>query len=138
MMNWKMWQKCVGKMGKKLPIFLFVFILLYVIDSLICYPMLTKKHVLIQKEKYAEQAAKETVDRNASVRCLDDNTQALAYRLALIESAQRELIMTTFDMSDGESAFLRREQAVTYQEKSAYEKAGKPSRTGKYYKLPFR
>ena len=26
-----------------------------------------------------------------------------AYRLALIESAQRELIMTTFDMSDGES-----------------------------------
>ena len=98
-------------MGKKLPIFLFVFILLYVIDSLICYPMLTKKHVLKQKEKYAEQAAKETVDRNASVRCLDDNTQALAYRLALIESAQRELIMTTFDMSDGKSAFLRREQA---------------------------
>lgn len=103
MMNWKMWQKCVGKMGKKLPIFLFVFILLYVIGSLICYPMLTKKHALKQKEKYAEQAAKETVDRNASVRCLDDNTQALAYRLALIESAQRELIMTTFDMSDGES-----------------------------------
>ena len=103
MMNWKMWQKCVGKMGKKLPIFLFIFILLYVIGSLICYPMLTKRHVLKQKEKYAEQAAKETVDRSASVRCLDDNTQALVYRLALIESAQRELIMTTFDMSDGES-----------------------------------
>ena len=103
MMNWKMWQKCVGKMGKKLPIFLFIFILLYVIGSLICYPMLTKRHVLKQKEKYAEQAAKETVDRRASVRCLDDNTQALVYRLALIESAQRELIMTTFDMSDGES-----------------------------------
>ena len=102
-MNWKMWQKCVGKMGKKLPIFLFIFILLYVIGSLICYPMLTKRHVLKQKEKYAEQAAKETVDRSASVRCLDDNTQALVYRLALIESAQRELIMTTFDMSDGES-----------------------------------
>ena len=90
-------------MGKKLPIFLFIFILLYVIGSLICYPMLTKRHVLKQKEKYAEQAAKETVDRSASVRCLDDNTQALVYRLALIESAQRELIMTTFDMSDGES-----------------------------------
>lgn len=103
MMNWKMWQKCVGKMGKKLPIFLFIFILLYVIGSLICYPLLTKRHVLKQKEKYAEQAAKETVDRSASVRCLDDNTQALVYRLALIESAQRELIMTTFDMSDGES-----------------------------------
>ena len=103
MMNWKMWQKCVGKMGKKLPIFLFIFILLYVIGSLICYPMLTKRHALKQKEKYAEQAAKETVDRSASVRCLDDNTQALVYRLALIESAQRELIMTTFDMSDGES-----------------------------------
>ena len=102
-MNWKMWQKCVGKMGKKLPIFLFIFILLYVIGSLICYPLLTKRHVLKQKEKYAEQAAKETVDRSASVRCLDDNTQALVYRLALIESAQRELIMTTFDMSDGES-----------------------------------
>ena len=102
-MNWKMWQKCVGKMGKKLPIFLFIFILLYVIGSLICYPMLTKRHVLKQKEKYAEQDAKETVDRSASVRCLDDNTQALVYRLALIESAQRELIMTTFDMSDGES-----------------------------------
>lgn len=84
-MNWKMWQKCVGKMGKKLPIFLFIFILLYVIGSLICYPMLTKRHALKQKEKYAEQAAKETVDRNASVRCLDDNTQALAYRLALID-----------------------------------------------------
>ena len=104
MMNWKMWQKCVGKMGKKLPIFLFIFILLYVIGSLICYPMLTKRHVLKQKEKYAEQ----------------------------------ELIMTTFDMSDGESAFLRWEQAAAYQEKSAYEKAGKPSRSGKYYKLPFR
>lgn len=103
MMNWKMWQKCVGKMGKKLPIFLFIFILLYVIGSLICYPLLTKRHVLKQKEKYAEQAAKESVDRSASVRCLDDNTQALVYRLALIESAQRELIMTTFDMSDGES-----------------------------------
>ncbi len=103
MMNWKMWQKCVGKMGKKLPIFLFIFILLYVIGSLICYPLLTKRHALKQKEKYAEQAAKETVDRSASVRCLDDNTQALVYRLALIESAQRELIMTTFDMSDGES-----------------------------------
>ena len=103
MMNWKMWQKCVGKMGKKLPIFLFIFILLYVIGSLICYPMLTKRHALKQKEKYAEQAAKETVDRSASVRCLDDNTQALVYRLALIESAQQELIMTTFDMSDGES-----------------------------------
>lgn len=103
MMNWKMWQKCVGKMGKKLPIFLFIFILLYVIGSLICYPMLTKRHVLKQKEKYAEQDAKETVDRSASVRCLDDNTQALVYRLALIESAQRELIMTTFDMGDGES-----------------------------------
>ena len=102
-MNWKMWQKCVGKMGKKLPIFLFIFILLYVIGSLICYPLLTKRHALKQKEKYAEQAAKETVDRSASVRCLDDNTQALVYRLALIESAQRELIMTTFDMSDGES-----------------------------------
>lgn len=102
-MNWKMWQKCVGKIGKKLPIFLFIFILLYVIGSLICYPLLTKRHVLKQKEKYAEQAAKETVDRSASVRCLDDNTQALVYRLALIESAQRELIMTTFDMSDGES-----------------------------------
>jgi putative cardiolipin synthase len=102
-MNWKMWQKCVGKMGKKLPIFLFIFILLYVIGSLICYPLLTKRHVLKQKEKYAEQAAKESVDRSASVRCLDDNTQALVYRLALIESAQRELIMTTFDMSDGES-----------------------------------
>ena len=103
MMNWKMWQKCVGKMGKKLPIFLFIFILLYVIGSLICYPLLTKRHALKQKEKYAEQDAKETVDRSASVRCLDDNTQALVYRLALIESAQRELIMTTFDMSDGES-----------------------------------
>ena len=103
MMNWKMWQKCVGKMGKKLPIFLFIFILLYVIGSLICYPLLTKRYVLKQKEKYAEQAAKESVDRSASVRCLDDNTQALVYRLALIESAQRELIMTTFDMSDGES-----------------------------------
>lgn len=103
MMNWKMWQKCVGKMGKKLSIFLFIFILLYVIGSLICYPMLTKRHVLKQKEKYAEQDAKETVDRSASVRCLDDNTQALVYRLALIESAQQELIMTTFDMSDGES-----------------------------------
>ena len=98
-------------MGKKLPIFLFIFILLYVIGSLICYPLLTKRHALKQKEKYAEQDAKETVDRSASVRCLDDNTQALVYRLALIESAQRELIMTTFDMSDGESAFLRREQA---------------------------
>lgn len=31
-----------------------------------------------------------------------------------------------------------RDQAAAYQEKSAYEKAGKPSRTGKYYKLPFR
>ena len=69
----------------------------------VCYPLLTKRYVLKQKEKYAEQAAKESVDRSASVRCLDDNTQALVYRLALIESAQRELIMTTFDMSDGES-----------------------------------
>ena len=55
MMNWKMWQKCVGKMGKKLPIFLFIFILLYVIGNLICYSLLTKRHVLKQKEKYAEQ-----------------------------------------------------------------------------------
>lgn len=89
-------------MGRNSPSFC-LFILLYVIGSLICYPLLTKRHVLKQKEKYAEQAAKESVDKIASVRCLDDNTQALVYRLALIESAQRELIMTTFDMSDGES-----------------------------------
>lgn len=87
MMNWKMWQKCVGKMGKKLPIFLFIFILLYVIGSLICYPLLTKRHVLKQKEKYAEQAAKETVDRSASVRCLDDNTQALVRCICLYGQA---------------------------------------------------
>ena len=58
MMNWKMWQKCVGKMGKKLPIFLFIFILLYVIGNLICYPLLTKRHVLKQKEKYAERGVR--------------------------------------------------------------------------------
>lgn len=103
MMNQKNWQKCIRKMGKKLPIFLLIFILLYMIGSLICYPLLTKKHVIKQKNKATEQAAKETIDRSAAVRCLDDNTQALVYRLALIESAQRELIMTTFDMSDGES-----------------------------------
>lgn len=102
-MNQKNWQKCIRKMGKKLPIFLLIFILLYMIGSLICYPLLTKKHVIKQKNKATEQAAKETIDRSAAVRCLDDNTQALVYRLALIESAQRELIMTTFDMSDGES-----------------------------------
>ena len=102
-MNWKMWQNVLGRWGRNSPSFCLFFILLYVIGSLICYPLLTKRYVLKQKEKYAEQAAKETVDRSASVRCLDDNTQALVYRLALIESAQRELIMTTFDMSDGES-----------------------------------
>lgn len=102
-MNQKKWQKYIRKMGKKLPIFLLICILLYMIGSLICYPLLTKKHVLKQKNKTTEQAAKETIDRSAAIRCLDDNTQALVYRLALIENAQQELIMTTFDMSDGES-----------------------------------
>ena len=103
MMKQKNRQKCIRKMGKRLPIFLLIFILLYMIGSLICYPLLTKRHVLRQKNKTTEQAAKETIDRSAAIRCLDDNTQALVYRLALIESAQHELIMTTFDMSDGES-----------------------------------
>lgn len=102
-MNQKNWQKCFRKMGKRLPIFLLIFLFFYIIGSLLCYPLLTKKHVLKQKEKHTEQATKEMIDRSAAVCCLDDNEQALVYRLALIESAQQELIMTTFDMSDGES-----------------------------------
>ena len=37
------------------------------------------------------------------VACIDDNTEALVWRLRLIESAEKELILSTFGFSDGES-----------------------------------
>lgn len=37
------------------------------------------------------------------VACIDDNVQALVYRLMLIEQAQEEIVLCTFDMKDDES-----------------------------------
>lgn len=37
------------------------------------------------------------------IQCIDDNTQALIWRIRVIESAQEELILTTFDFRDDES-----------------------------------
>lgn len=49
------------------------------------------------------QAALPEDHAGGRIACIDDNTEALVWRLRLIESAEEELILSTFGLSDGES-----------------------------------
>ena len=49
------------------------------------------------------QAEENSVAASERVRCIDDNEEALIWRLKLIESAQEEIILSTFDLREDNS-----------------------------------
>lgn len=76
-------------------------ILIYVVISVIIYPFLCI-HVTKESKKQSNYIPMKPV-KNASVLCIDDNMDALVWRLKVIESAREELILTTFDFGDDNS-----------------------------------
>lgn len=76
-------------------------ILAYVLISGVIYPYLCIRLTKFSNEqsRYIQQIE----DTSASVLCIDDNLDALIWRLKVIESAEDEIILTTFDFSDDNS-----------------------------------
>ena len=71
-----------------------IVLLAYVIGSLVLPPLIRPQ---AQEITLTEGTAGERVA------CIDDNTEALIWRLRMIESAQEEIILTTFGFSTGSS-----------------------------------
>ena len=83
--------------------FLFLIFFAYVVTSCIIPPLVHKsaggeyQHTLTAKYFESKTAGKERVQ------CIDDNRDALLWRLRVIESAQNEIILSTFDFKDDNS-----------------------------------
>ena len=77
-------------------LFIFVILLLlYILTSLFLPPLLCKQYI-------AEDAANMEMPKTKGerVRLIDDNEEALFWRIALISNAQKKVILTTFELRD--------------------------------------
>lgn len=74
---------------------LVVLLLLYILASLFLPPLLCKEHTA---EAVTDMETPKT--NGERVRLIDDNEEALFWRLALISNAEQEIILTTFEFRD--------------------------------------
>lgn len=74
-------------------------VVLYLLISLAVVPSFQKK----LKTPLPEIRVQDTADAQERVLCIDDNEEALIRRLQVIESAQKELIFTTYSFKKDES-----------------------------------
>lgn len=77
--------------------------LLFVIISCSIEPIIAKRTGNKEANPIQSPAIQST-DANERIRCIDDNSEALAWRLRLIESAEEEIILSTFDFRDDNSS----------------------------------
>lgn len=80
-----------------------IILLLWILFMTICLVVLPMFHKEVGEEglKAVQQETYGTSQER--VRSIDDNTDALLWRLRLIEAAQKELVLTTFDFRDDSS-----------------------------------
>ena len=80
-----------------------IFLLLWLLFMIVCLVILP----LFHKEAIREEIHTSSVNTNGTakerVRSIDNNTDALLWRLRLIEAAQKRVVLTTFDFRDDSS-----------------------------------
>lgn len=89
----------IKRMLKILKIVLFLW-LLFMVVSLVVVPLFQKTADKDVIQKTAVTVSKTSKER---VRSIDNNTDALLWRLRLIESAREKIVLTTFDFRDDSS-----------------------------------
>lgn len=91
-----------GKTILKLLLALLAVYLLVLILGCVVVPLQHKR--VTENQRSAVATAMESKKQEERLLCIDDNAQALLWRLRLIEAAQEEIAFSTFDFGDDESA----------------------------------
>ncbi len=87
---------------KKLIIGVIVLCIVFVAGSVIIAPLIQKKQGF--EGALDEQTSDCATAAGERILCIDDNVDALLWRLRLIEAAEDEIILTTFDLGNDQSA----------------------------------
>ncbi len=89
----------------KWPYFLFIILIVVLVYLLLVIgPSAVHKNVSEQfKSSFLAEECYQTNEGSERILCIDDNTEALLWRLRVIEDAQEEIIFSTFEMRDDNS-----------------------------------
>lgn len=92
----------MGKIAKWIFYLVLVYILFFII-SVVIPPLFHKGVSKEYRKNFSEYMEAGSVCDTERVLCIDDNTDALVWRLRVIESAEDEIILSTFDFGDDKS-----------------------------------
>lgn len=90
------------KVTKKVLAAIFIIYIIYLLLSCIFVPIFQKKDNTDELKQHITSADTPSAGTER-ILCIDDNVDALAWRLAVIEDAKKELILSTFDFGDDNS-----------------------------------
>lgn len=95
---------------KRIKHILLIIVTIYLVYCMVCAVLIPRIQKKISDEYKAdfEQFMSQSKQAGERVRCIDDNREALLWRIRMIESAENEIIFTTFDLDDddGGLAFM--------------------------------
>ena len=89
--------------GKKIVYLVFLIIVIYMVVCAIFPPIIAKPKIdytELSNDLYKNFSTSENTER---ILCIDDNEQALLWRLRLINAAKDEIILSTFNFQDDDS-----------------------------------
>lgn len=80
-----------------------IFLLLWLLFMIVCLVILPLFHKEAVREEIQTSSVKTNGIAKERVKSIDNNTDALLWRLRLIEAAQKKVVLTTFDFRDDSS-----------------------------------